>query len=344
MSAELTILQAGPSFSIQDMGRPGYRSRGMTIGGGADRTALHEGAALLGQSPDQAALEMAVSGGQFTANQPVRIALTGAVMAARIGDEPIAWNASHLLPAGAVLTIGGASCGNYGYLHLGGGIDTPAIMGAKSCHFAAGIGRAVQSGDILALGTDDGANGIGNCLPAPERLQAGRVRFVSSMQTDAFSDETFARFTGTQFRRDARANRMGVRLDSDAGGLFAENQLGLVSEVVVPGDIQVAGDGCPFVLMYECQTTGGYPRIGTVIPCDIPIVAQLAARSELRFEHISRDDAVAAQTRHQAELNGLPGQVAPLLRDPATIRDLLGYQLISGAVSAHENPYQTQED
>ena len=63
MSGTLTILQAGPAMTVQDHGRPGYRALGLTHGGAADPTALHEGAALLGQDPNCAAIEMAGSGG-----------------------------------------------------------------------------------------------------------------------------------------------------------------------------------------------------------------------------------------------------------------------------------------
>ena len=68
------------------------------------------------------------------------------------------------------------------------------------------------------------------------------------------------------FHARARVDRMGVRMDFDGEGFATEEQLSIVSEVVVPGDIQVSGDGAPYVLMFECQTTGGYPRIGSVLP------------------------------------------------------------------------------
>ncbi|HCT32901.1 MAG TPA: urea amidolyase, partial [Sulfitobacter sp.] len=104
MSATLTISQAGPALTIQDMGRPGWRAQGLTKGGAADPVALYEGAALLGQSPELAVIEMTGTGGTFTADADIRIALTGATMAANIDGDAIVWNASHMLPAGAKLT------------------------------------------------------------------------------------------------------------------------------------------------------------------------------------------------------------------------------------------------
>lgn len=341
MTAHLTIQQAGPAMTLQDKGRPGFRAQGMTLGGAADTMALFEGAALLGQSSDHAAIEMAGSGGSFVADQDIRIALTGAEMTASIDSESILWNASHLLPAGSTLAIGGARNGSYGYLHVGGGLDTPLVMGSRGAHLACGIGGLLQSGESLPLGNDKGG-ATGMTLPKPDRFGGGKIRIVVSMQTSAFSDEAIARFSTTQFRRDARANRMGVRMDFDGEGFATAEQLGIVSEVVVPGDIQVSGDGAPYVLMYECQTTGGYPRIGSVLPCDLPRVAQAQTGAEISFEFVDIEAATALQVRFLNDLKTLPSRVTALVRDPAKIRDLLSYQLISGAVSASANPFDEE--
>lgn len=338
MSRHLTIHQAGPAMTLQDLGRPGYRALGLTQGGAADLTALYEGAALLGQKPDSAAIEMAGSGGTFSVDAETRIALTGAEMTATIDGEAIAWNASHLLPAGAKLTIGGARNGSYGYLHLGGGIATPPVMGSRAAHLAGGVGALLESGARLPLGPDKGRE-TAMTLPPSDRFGGGKVRVVASMQTSAFAAEAIARFTETAFRRDARANRMGVRMDCDGEGFSTTEALSIVSEVVVPGDIQISGDGAPYVLMFECQTTGGYPRIGSVLPCDLPRVAQAQTGAAIRFEFVEIAEAAALQARYLAELKALPGKVTPLVRDPARIRDLLSYTLIGGVVSATADPF-----
>lgn len=338
MSGMIEILSCGPAVTVQDRGRTGFLAQGMTRGGAADDLALHEGAALLGQSPDLAALEMVGMGGSFRVTTDTRIALTGAPMTAMLDDAPLAWNASHLLPAGSTLRIGGARKGTYGYLHLGGGIDTPVMMGARGAHLSAGLGSALSAGDSLPVGPDH-TDTVGMTLPVADRFEGGRIRITASMQTEQFDTATQARFTNTQFRRDARGNRMGVRMDHDAAPFVAADQLTIVSDVIVPGDIQIAGDGAPFVLMCECQTTGGYPRIGSVLPCDMPRVAQAAAGAPVTFEFVAFEDARTIQLRATAERAALKSALTPLLRDPHSMRDLLSYQLISGAISATSDPF-----
>ncbi len=336
MTRELVVHRAGPGVTVQDMGRPGYLGVGLSRGGAVDRLALAEGAALLGQDMACAVLEMVGMGGQFEASADIRFALTGAPMRATIDGAPIAWNASHRLPAGARLSVGGVETGSFGYLHLGGGIDGPKWLGARSAHLAAGIGRALQAGDRLPLGADPAPDAIGLRLPTIERFGGGIVRVVSSLQTDFFAPSEVARFEATQFLRDARGSRMGIRLTLRGAGFHTEAGLSVLSEMVVSGDIQITGDGTPFVLLAECQTTGGYPRIASVLPCDLPNVAQAPPGAALSFRFISLEQAVEAETRARERVAGLVRAVTPLIRDPHDVRDLLSLQLISGVTAGDE--------
>lgn len=336
MSGTLTILRTGPGVSVQDGGRSGWLEYGVSRGGAADRLALAEGAALLGQGADLAAIEMAGMGGEFQADVDLRIALTGAPMRANIDGTALAWNASHLLPAGARLAIGSARSGSYGYLHVGGGFQAPEHLGARSAHLAAGIGAVLEEGDSLQLGPDTGrSTGLG--LVPEDRFEGGPVRMVASLQTALFPETELTRFEQTTFRRGARGNRMGVPMESASEGFRTEGARSVVSEVIVPGDIQVTGDGTPYVLLAESQTTGGYPRIGTVVPCDLPLLAQAAAGAELQFRFISLEEAVELEVAEAERREILRSRCVPLIRDPHTMTNLLSYQLISGAIAREED-------
>ncbi|WP_112322114.1 biotin-dependent carboxyltransferase family protein [Oceanibium sediminis] len=336
MSRELIIHSSGPGVTVQDMGRPGYLGFGLSRGGAADRMALLEGAALLGQWADCAALEMAGMGGTFEAGEDMVIALTGAPMKASIDGARIAWNASHALPQGARLSIGAVEQGSYGYLHLAGGIDTPELLGARGTHLAAGLGRALKAGDRLPVGPPARGAAANLTLPVSPRFAGGTVRVVPSLQTEVFPPEEIARFEATAFTRDTRGNRMGVRLVSPDKGFGTDSGLSILSEVIIPGDIQVTGDGTPFVLLTECQTTGGYPRIGSVLPYDLPIVAQAQAGVPLRFRFITLEEGVQIARREQARAEGLRKLRRPLIRDPRHMADLISYQLISGVTAGHD--------
>ncbi len=337
MSRYLTFHHGGVALSVQDAGRAGFIEFGLSKGGAADALALAEGAALLGQSPFMAALEMAGTGGVFSASAPLRIALTGAPMRASLDGRILRWNAVHRLEAGQKLHIGAAQKGIYGYLHVGGGLATPEVLGSRSAHLVAGLGGYLAPNTRLPVGPDPALSAPGQHLPAPRpRFEGGEVRMVASAQTARFEAATRARFEATPFIRSPQGNRQGVRLGFDGAGFTAKDQLDMVSEFMIPGDIQMTGDGTPFVLLPECQTTGGYPRIGTVIPQDLPIVAQAPPGSPLRFRFIPADEA-RASWQSLTQINAeLARTTRPLLRDPRTIPDLLSYQLISGVTAGRE--------
>ena len=332
---KLRILKAGPSLSVQDQGRSGYIAFGLSKGGAADRLALVEGAALLNQPLSYPAIEMASFGGEFQADEDIRIALTGAPMKASLDGVALTWNASHLLPKGTRLSIGAPIAGVYGYLNVGGGIDTDPILGAQSTHFAAGIGQRLLEGDSLPIGADFHQE-VGYGLDLEQRFSGGLIRVVESLQTEFFSKDQIDQLQNFPFQRDIRGNRMGVRLISDGSKFESDRGLRILSEIVTPGDIQIAGDGSPFVLLYECQTTGGYPRIATVIPADLPKVVQAGPGTNLRFEFIPLEEAYRIERAEAARRASLKSLCRPLIRDPHDITNLLSYQLVDGVSRGDE--------
>ena len=127
---------------------------------------------------------------------------------------------------------------------------------------------------------------------------------------------------------------MGFVLDFDGKGFATKDQLSILSDIIIPGDIQMTGDGKSYVLLPECQTTGGYPRIGTVIPADLPKIAQTAAGSEIRFEFVTLEEAINIEKSVMTELSNIRKKITGVYRDPSTMNDLLSYQLVGGVISA----------
>jgi allophanate hydrolase len=332
MTRVLTIQRATPGVTAQDKGRPGYLAQGLSRGGAVDLLALAEGAALLGQSDDLAVLELAGGAVTLSASQDMRIALTGAEMRATLDGAPLVWGASHALPKDTLLKIAPLR-GGFGYLHLGGGLEAPMQMGACSAHLAAGLGLPIETGDTLAVGPDKGSR-TGLCLP--HVALDTTLRLVPSLQTALFGSKALTRLEATPLTKDARGNRMGQRLVPDGEGFATETGLSILSETIVPGDVQITGDGMPYVLLSECQTTGGYPRIGTVLPCDLPKLLRAGPGTVFHARFVTLEDGAALERAEATRRAGLSRLVQPLLRDPRDIPDLLRYQLVSGMTAGNE--------
>ncbi len=160
---------------------------------------------------------------------------------------------------------------------------------------------------------------------------------MPSPQTHLFSAATRAAFAAAVFTRSAHGNRQGLRLDHDGPGFAAPDQLNVVSDLIGPGDVQMTGQGVPFLLLAEGQTMGGYPRIGTVIPADLPLAAQCPAGTSLQFRFVALDQADAALAARGGAAGGLcAGRCNRCCATRIDIADLLSYQLIGGVTAGDD--------
>ena len=332
----LLVREAGLGTSVQDRGRPGYQRQGVAEGGAVDPRALAAGAAILGQSPDLAALELVGFGGSYEAlGGTLRLALTGAPFKATLDGRPVEWGTSFALEPGKVLAIGASDPqgGVYGYLHVGGGFDVPAVLGSRATHLRAGFGghegRALRVGDRLVVGADAGGP-VGRTLDPPWGPPPRVVRFLWGVQASEFAAAARERFVATEFTVTPARDRMGMKLDFRGEPFVTERSLTLISDAVVLGDVQIPGDGKPIVLLVDRQPTGGYPRLATVISADLPALAQQPAGSVVRFKPVDAATAVAALRAHRRDLDGLRERVRPVLRALDDVEHLLSVNLIDG--------------
>jgi antagonist of KipI len=108
------------------------------------------------------------------------------------------------------------------------------------------------------------------------------LRVTPGPQSDWFPEAAQKLFYASTYRVAEESNRMGLRLE---GAAITEGAHGeMISEGVSLGAVQIAAGGLPIILFVEQQTTGGYPKIANVISADLPSVAQLRPRDEIRFE------------------------------------------------------------
>lgn len=330
----IEVARASIGLSIQDMGRTGTTAIGLSPGGAMDKLALIEAAALLGPSHPLPAIEFMGVGGSLRILCEMTIALTGGEMTAKVGDRLLQWNATHTLNAGDVIELSAPKSGVYGYLTPFVELDAPQIFKSHSSHVSAGVGQWLQSGDLIHGISARRTKSMK--MQAIERLGGGTVRYLKGPQTDLFSDADQERFQTTAFHASHIANRRGVKVEYEGAPFTPQNAHSIVSDIIVTGDIQMTGTGEPYVLMSECQTMGGYPRIGTVIPADLPILAQAKAGTPIRFQPITLEQADSIMAE-PVSMGFLSARISPLIRDPSEINDLLSYQLISGAISGYED-------
>ncbi|MEO5882706.1 MAG: biotin-dependent carboxyltransferase family protein [Caldimonas sp.] len=341
MTASLEVIDPGIQTTVQDLGRTGFQNVGVPVSGPLDRIGLCVANALVGNDPGTPALELIVQGPRFKVMaDSVRVALAGCNGGIDIGGaEPrrIASGRSVRLSRGAVFGVGRLVDSGCAYLAIEGGIDLQPSLGSASTYVRGRIGGlgglALQRGASLPLRQAAARQRPEKALAQPLDLAPDQVvRVVLGPQDDFFTEEAIAVFLSTDYVVSAQSDRMGFRLEG--APLAHAKGYNIVSDGIVTGSIQVPGSGLPIVLLADAQTTGGYPKIATVISADIPVLGRRTPGCRVRFVAVTVGEAEHLRREQEAALRRCFGS----MRDADTgaaidIAALYTVNLISGVAS-----------
>jgi 5-oxoprolinase (ATP-hydrolysing) subunit C len=332
--SKLVVSAIGPASSVQDGGRYGAQRYGLTPSGAMDRLALAAANSLVRNAAFAAAIEIGPFGAAFTAREgAVRVALAGASRNADIAGRAVVSDTSMTLADGETLTLGFARGGSFSYLAIEGGIAGEPMFGSLAVNARAGLGspypRPLQASDELQTASASGATE--RRIDLPPSPGDAPIRVVMGPQDDEFGDAK-ALFLDGEWKISATSDRMGYRLEGPViKHLHGHN---IVSDGTVNGSIQVPGNGQPIVLMPDRGTSGGYPKIATVISADFGRFAQIPTGKGFRFKAVSMAEA-QAELRKFADLVGtLPDRVRDLESFDLNIEALQNANVAGSAVSA----------
>jgi antagonist of KipI len=320
----IRVLRPGLLTTVQDAGRHGHQHLGLCPGGAMDTVALRLANALVGNAPDEGALEITILGPELVFEKTTLVALCGGEFA---GDFPK--HRPVLMSAGAKIGIGGAQRGARAYLAVAGGFLLEPVLGSKSTYlpgrFGGFQGRALRRGDVLPLQEEiaelsrerfarlkktvrEQAYSTVRWHAPPVTLPEHEPVLLHALEGQHFESFDVASqraFFDAVWRIAPESNRMGFRLAGPA--LSRTDSDEILSGPTCLGTVQVPGNGAPIALMADHQTTGGYPRIAEIASADVPRLAQLAPGGTLRFARC--DLAMAVELRRDTK-----ARVAPALR------------------------------
>jgi 5-oxoprolinase (ATP-hydrolysing) subunit C len=330
----LVIPSIGPASSVQDGGRFGAQRYGLTPSGAMDRLSLAAANCLVGNTQMTPAVEIGPYGASFTAREgAVRVALSGAQRSADIGSRSVAWDTSVTLTDGETLKLGMARGRSFSYLAIEGGIEGEPIFGSFAVNARVGLGspypRPLQASDELSVSAPTTGPERRIDLPA---ATAGPIRLTLGPQNDEFSEEAIKQFLDSEWKISATSDRMGYRLEGPViKHLHGHN---IVSDGTVNGSIQVPGNGQPIVLMSDRGTSGGYPKIATVITADFGRFAQIPAGTSFRFKSVGMEEAQSEARKFAELLRTLPDRLSPIESFDLNVEALQDANVAGVAISA----------
>ncbi len=347
MSAKVRILNPGIMTTVQDKGRFGYQSQGITAAGAMDLQALRIANKLVGNEAYQGAFEFSYFAPEFVVDDgPVRLALVGD-MKAKItpasGEESyeVEGRQSFTMQVGDSFKPGPINSRVYGYLAVQGGIEVPEFLGSQSTYARSKLGgfegRALAQDDVVSVASIANTESQDLAVPSlPEWNQSDPIRIVLGPQDDYFSDDQQALFLSQTYSVSRQVDRMGMRLEGEA--LKHITGADIASDGIAIGSVQVPANGLPIILLADHQTAGGYSKIATVITSDLPRLAHMKAGNSFSFRSISVDDAEEILMVEEKALMSLFDKIAPMKPDATQIAaKLYKSNLVSGVLDAN-NP------
>lgn len=279
----LEILKPGPLTTVQDAGRPGLSHLGIGKSGAADAASYRLANRLVGNSEDDAALEVTFGGLALRSDLDLLIAVAGAPCPIAVGDIRHGTNAPITVKAGEKLVLGSPIRGVRSYVAIRGGIRVPEVLGSRSTDILAGIGPdPLAVGDLVETGAPYGAQPDLDLAPVADPPEGDLVLAVrAGPRDDWFTDQAMDDLLSGRYEVTGESNRVGMRLAGPE--LKRRRNEELPSEGMVTGALQVSPAGQPTLFLADHPVTGGYPVIAVVAIADVDRAAQARPGQHLRF-------------------------------------------------------------
>lgn len=306
------MLAPGCLTTVQDLGRYGHLRYGVPISGAMDAFSLAAANLLVGNSPNDAGLEITITGPELSVLASTQIALTGGAISPIVNGRSVPMWQTLNVQLGDVISFGKMEGGCRSYLAFRGGIDAPLVLGSKSTYVRGGFGgiggRQLRIGDVIE-GFEVAPLEHEYRVPDDLVPQFGRdlrVHVILGPQADMFTEAGIETFFSSQYKVTSEADRMGYRLEGPL--IEHKGKADIVSDALLPGAVQVPKNGKPIVMMRDAQTTGGYTKIAVVCTSDLSVLGQARPDGLIEFSRITVAEAhrrLQEQNRLLRNLSGM---------------------------------------
>lgn len=294
----LEIVTAALPALVQDLGRTGHASIGVTTSGAMDRGALVTANRAVGNPPNLPALEITFGSLSFDCSAETAMALSGALVAITVqrkSGERVDGEMDQSIPvqAGDRVTLGYPPRGVRTYLAVRGGFDVPDVLGSASRDTLSALGPSpLTKGSIIAIGHKAPRRNtplIERAMtePLPAAGEIIDVDVTLGPRADWFPEASVAAFIQHVWRVTPQSSRVGLRLRGETA-LQRNKATELPSEGMSRGAIQIPHDGQPVLLLADYPVTGGYPVIAVVAEHHLDLAGQLPPGAQIRFRPLNK--------------------------------------------------------
>lgn len=272
----IKVLKAGLLTTLQDMGRYGSRKFGVPVSGAMDLHSAGYANSLLANQRNAAVLEITLQGPELEFTAATQIVISGADLSPTINNEVVSINNVLSVSIGDVLSFGARLSGVRSYLAINGGFEDASVLNSKSWYAGITPQDKLAGGELLVSNPISSRHLHHDITPLD--FSHASLMVFEGPEFDLLNDD---QKNGLQNQFTVGLNnRMGYQLNE-----LIENELpSILSSAVLPGTVQLTPSGKLIVLMRDCQTTGGYPRVLQLSEEAIDILSQKMSRETVQFE------------------------------------------------------------
>jgi biotin-dependent carboxylase-like uncharacterized protein len=279
------VLKAGFYDSIQDIGRVGYQQYGVPYSGIMDVYAATLANSLLGNEVNEAVMEMTMTGPSLRFQCDTFICVSGADMCPSLNGKSIRMNCVEQISKGEILNFGKLNNGFRSYLAVKGGFQTETIFKSKSMYPGITKKFKIRNGDSLSI------KKISNVLNKQYASIKWNDTYLKTKTINVFKGPEFNQLSEIQsaqlFLNDFTISKNNSRMAYQLEGVFYNELDPILTSLVLPGTVQLTPAGNLIILMRDCQTTGGYPRILQLEESSIDTLAQKYMGQKIKFQLIT---------------------------------------------------------
>jgi antagonist of KipI len=295
----IEILRPAMYTLVVDQGRYGQCAIGVPPSAALDRFACAAANWLTGNDASSPALEVIGSGLALKFNVDAACAITGAKVKAFLDDQEIKPWTTFRVSKGGTLKVMEVLEGFRYYLSFSGIMAVDEVMGSCTtnleCGFGGYRGRALAASDRIEL-TE---SGLADIRFVPQKYISRmhpphKLRVVEGPEAHYFSEDSlktmFQKHFQYSYTVSNMSNRTGIRLAGEPLVFREGMEKSIISEGIMPGTIQIPGDGQPIIMLYE-RTVGGYTRVAIVIRADQDLLSHLKPSDDVILEMVSMEEA-----------------------------------------------------
>ena len=266
----LKVLKSGFFTTLQDSGRFGFRNIGVPVSGVMDEIAVKKANILLENSPEDAVLEITMTGPTLMFDAPTYICLSGAFLSPTLNNTPIENYSVIKVEHGDILSYGRLENGFRSYLAVKGGFKGEEVLGSFSQYVPVTVSKRIKDGEEIEFDSVVHYEPVISNLKMENHFSGSNIEVFKGPEFDMLNDTQLKVIFTKDFTISEKNNRMAYQLTEKIEGYSKT----LLTSGTLPGTVQLTPAGRLIILMKDGQTTGGYPRILQLSEASISTLAQ----------------------------------------------------------------------